>query len=742
MAVHAIILSGGQGARLWPASRPWRPKQFLPLIGHASTFQATVARMAAATGDRPPLVVAGAAHAAEIERQLRAMGDGEAILLVEPAPRDSGPAIAAAAAWIGRHDPGGVGVMVAADHYLPDTAAFAQAVATAVEIAEGGDIVTFGVRPTTASTAYGYIQPGAPLGEGRAGRRIACFAEKPPLALAERYLADGWLWNSGNFVFAADALMAELDRHAPALAEAARAAVEGVGDGCGRHDLGPAFLAAPKISIDYALMEKTGRAVVVPLETAWSDLGAWDAVHAALEADADANVAPAGAVLVGTRGSLVRSATAQTIALVGLSGVGVIVEQDAILVASLADSQQVKQVADRLQRAPPPAADVDDPSARLKAHARRWDRWLRAAALPLWSSVGADAGGCAFAEAIAFDVTPVFAPRRLRVQARQTYVYALAGALDWAGPWRDAVRLGLAGLKHGFRRADGAYRTLAASERGPADDAAVLYDQAFVLLALAWARRTGVAPDAEDEACALVDTVLAPWRNPAGGYREADPQRPWQSNPHMHLFEAALAWIEAGGGPRWRSLAEEIGQLALTCFVDPQTGALREFYDADWRPAAGPDGRRIEPGHQFEWAWLLGRWAAVAARPDALQAAERLYALATAHGVDAARNVAVNALTDDLSVLDRAARLWPQTERLKAALSMAERAAGEARAARLGEAADAADGLALYVADAPPGLWRDTLLPDGAFVDEPAPASSLYHIACAVAELVAAASRL
>ena len=745
MAVHAIILSGGHGTRLWPASRPWRPKQFLPLMGATSMFQATVTRMAAVTDGAPPIVVAGAQHAETIEHQLLALGQRDAVLLVEPAPRDSAPAIAAAAAWIARHDPNGLAVMVASDHHMPDVDAFVEAARAALKIAAGGAIVTFGVRPTRASSAYGYIQPGEPLAPDSAVRHVARFAEKPAQAQAERYLADGWLWNSGNFVFAVGALMEELDHHASAIADAARVSIAALGPEPGRQDLGEAFLNAPKISIDYALMEKTDRAAVIPLEGRWSDLGAWDAVHAAMPHDAHGNATTPDVLLVETRSSLVRSSTAQRIAVLGVSDVGVIVEEDAILVTSLAASQQVKAVAERLSGSSTPARGMqsaDDPAARLKVQARHWDGWLRAAALPLWWSVGADPRRGAFAETISQDVRPVFSPRRLRVQARQTYVYALAAQLGWDGPWREAVQLGLGSLAQGHRRPDGAHRTRAASDSHPADDTATLYDHAFVLLALAFAKRCGVAPDAETQAAALLRSVIEPWRNPAGGFREADAARPWRSNPHMHLFEASLAWMETGDLPQWASLADELGDLALARFIDPASGALREFYTADWRPAEGEDGRRVEPGHQFEWAWLLARWAGLASRPDAAAAAERLYELANTYGVDRTRGVAIDAISDALKVIEASARLWPQTERLKAALLLAQGAEGALRLERLGDAADAADGLALYVADVAPGLWRDKLGPDGRFVEEDAPASSLYHIACAIAELIDTAGRL
>jgi mannose-1-phosphate guanylyltransferase/mannose-6-phosphate isomerase len=216
------------------------------------------------------------------------------------------------------------------------------------------------------------------------------------------------------------------------------------------------------------------------------------------------------------------------------------------------------------------------------------------------------------------------------------------------------------------------------------------------------------------------------FRHPAGGFREAGAQ-PFQANANMHLFEAALAW-EAAGGEGWGEIADEIAGLALAKFIDGPGGFLREFFDAGWRPAAGEDGRLVEPGHQFEWAWLLERWGRLRGRADAQAAARRLFA-AGARGVDPGRGVAINALSDDLTVRDAAARLWPQTEHLKAALILGEDAA----------ALTAANGLALYLQTPVQGLWRDRLRPDGGFEPEPAPASSFYHIVCALQALLARA---
>jgi mannose-6-phosphate isomerase len=224
-----------------------------------------------------------------------------------------------------------------------------------------------------------------------------------------------------------------------------------------------------------------------------------------------------------------------------------------------------------------------------------------------------------------------------------------------------------------------------------------------------------------DEASALLDALQAR-RHAAGGFRE-DSVHPFQSNAHMHLFEAALAWIEADGGRQWLDLADELAGLALTRFTDAEQGFLREFFDEAWRPASGAGGRRVEPGHQFEWAWLLHRWGAMG-HPEAAQAARRLFA-AGLRGLDAARGVAVDALSEDFSVLEATARLWPQTEFLKAALALGDEA----------QILTPARALARYLETPVRGLWRDKLSGGGLFADEPAPASSFYHLVVAIDEL-------
>ena len=215
--VVPVILCGGAGTRLWPASRPSRPKQFLPLLGARSLFQDTVLRMGQLTGAAEAVVVTGQAHLEAIRRQLEEIG-ADAFVIVEPEGRDSAPAMAAAASWIAARHPGAIAVCVASDHHIPDVAAFCAAADIAVAAATGGAIVTFGVRPSHPSTAYGYLELGAPLPSPDGVFKLSRFVEKPDAETAAAYVEAGYLWNSGNFVFSAEQLLEELDRFAPAVA--------------------------------------------------------------------------------------------------------------------------------------------------------------------------------------------------------------------------------------------------------------------------------------------------------------------------------------------------------------------------------------------------------------------------------------------------------------------------------------------------------------------------------------------
>jgi mannose/cellobiose epimerase-like protein (N-acyl-D-glucosamine 2-epimerase family) len=350
--------------------------------------------------------------------------------------------------------------------------------------------------------------------------------------------------------------------------------------------------------------------------------------------------------------------------------------------------------------------------------------WLLRDAFPLWADVGQDALSGGFFEKIAQDGHPVEAPRRARVVTRQTYAYAVAGQLGWDGPWREMVEEGLKVLVGRYLRPDGLFRVLVTPGGDPLDEKPAPYEQAFAMLALSAAcKALGRERRFETVAMRTRDALKARLGRPDGGFYEVLPHAgPLRANPHMHLFEAAQAWMARGADAGWQAMADGIGQIALTKMIDPATGALVELFDEDWRPLAGAD---VEPGHQFEWGWLLLRFGA---RDEAL----RLIDLAEANGVDHERGVAFNALGADLKPRDQSARLWPQTERIKAGVAAAL-ATGKDRYWAM--AAEAGRGLQRYLVTDVPGLWRDRMNADGTMVDEPAPASSFYHIVGAVLDL-------
>lgn len=368
----------------------------------------------------------------------------------------------------------------------------------------------------------------------------------------------------------------------------------------------------------------------------------------------------------------------------------------------------------------------------LKNWKEKYTDWLFTAALPLWWQQGADHAQGGFHELLDNAGKPVLVARRARVQGRQSYAYAVAGVLGWNGPWQDASVHGLAYLDAKFKQPSGLFATQTAADGTVSDAHEMLYDQAFALTASAWIYRS--QPNRKDMVAYAHDLMakIETRRHPAGGYKETGDL--FLSNPQMHMFEALLAWYEAEKDQKWYTLAEDIARLCLTHLIDPDTLTLHEHFDENWALAEGPKGKIIEPGHQFEWAWLLARWSKISGRADAYQMARRLFEVG-ASGVDKIRNVAVDEMDNAFSFTRPTARLWPQTEWLKAALILSDTDNKDERDYYLGEASLAAATLWRYLDTPVRGIWRDRILADNTLVDEPAPASSLYHIICAIQNL-------
>ncbi|WP_036015801.1 mannose-1-phosphate guanylyltransferase, partial [Bradyrhizobium yuanmingense] len=289
-----LIMCGGAGTRLWPASREVRPKQFLPLFGTRSTFQDTLLRVSDPSLFDRPIVITNASYRFMVLEQLAEIGI-EADVILEPMRRDSGPAIAAGAVFAQNRASEAIVLALAADHVVQNNAAFVAACREGLTAANAGRIVTFGVKPERPATEYGYINPGDVIaGEVQA---VARFVEKPDAVKASDYVNSGYLWNSGNFMFPASVLLDEYRRVDAASVEAVTNAVNNAGRDLGFVTLEPeAFGAAKAISIDYAVMEKTSRAAVVPVSCGWSDVGSWHAVWELSEKDAQGNAAHGTAV--------------------------------------------------------------------------------------------------------------------------------------------------------------------------------------------------------------------------------------------------------------------------------------------------------------------------------------------------------------------------------------------------------------------------------------------------------------
>jgi mannose/cellobiose epimerase-like protein (N-acyl-D-glucosamine 2-epimerase family) len=374
--------------------------------------------------------------------------------------------------------------------------------------------------------------------------------------------------------------------------------------------------------------------------------------------------------------------------------------------------------------------DAADPAGKLES-------WLFGTALPWWAVHGVDHDAGGFHERLdANRDAVVTAGKRAMVQARQIYVFAQAYLVNRLPEGRALARAGFDFLQAHCRHPDGGWRFRVARDGTPTDDTRDLYAHAFVLYGLAWLYRLdgdAAARALADETVAFLDRRMA---HPRGGYHEALDGRgtpiagPRRQNPHMHLFEALLEWHAATGDAAWRDRAAPLAPLFADRFC--VAGTLREYFDDALIPLPGEQGQVVEPGHHYEWAWLLLRYRALGGGDHtALGAA--LYAFAERHGIDAASGGVIDIVAPDGTPTQRSRRFWPQTEAIKAHVARLETTGDPAVAARLDRQADAF--YRAHVDGAAAGAWREHLGPDGTLIVPELPASSLYHVTLAVAEL-------
>ena len=344
-SIVPVILSGGSGTRLWPMSRPERPKQMLALTAEETMLQLTASR-AAGEQFAAPIVVANARHTDMIEEQLAAIGAKPQALVLEPMGRNTAPAIALAA--LVAPQPDAPLLVMPSDHVIEDVAAFRAAIASALPMVEDGWLVTFGIAPDAPETGYGYIKVGEEIAEGV--HRVDRFVEKPPRAAAEAMLASGdHAWNGGIFLFRADAFLDALAQYEPKMLEAVRRSLaEGERAGTQVRPSARAFAEAPNESIDYAVMEKADRVAVVPVAMGWNDVGSWDALHAISAADEAGNAIRGEVIALDTTNCLARTDGVR-IAMVGVQDLIVVASGNDILILPRGRSQDVKKLLEAMK---------------------------------------------------------------------------------------------------------------------------------------------------------------------------------------------------------------------------------------------------------------------------------------------------------------------------------------------------------------------------------------------------------
>jgi mannose-1-phosphate guanylyltransferase/mannose-6-phosphate isomerase len=731
--IACFVMSGGVGSRLWPLSREDNPKQFHDLSGNGSMLAKTVRRLKARPeGETPIYLVASERHADRVAADIGPLGLNGGRAIFEPIGRNTAAAVAIATLQT-MLDHGGEALVlvVPSDHEISTDALFWETVEAGVPAANSGRIVVFGIKPTHPETGYGYIEVSA-NGDGMPS--VSRFVEKPDAETARKYVSyERFYWNAGIFLFRADIMRKAFLEFRPDIWDTADRAHK-----TARTDLSGIYLpqgfysVVPSTSIDYAIMEHARGIEMVKATFGWNDLGSWQSLLEASPCDQDGNVVMGDVVAIECENSYFRS-QGRLLSVVGMEGVAVVATPDAVFVAPVSHSQNVKKVVERLERSGRLETKFTASEDRVIVSGswrKRVEHWLFKETLPLWSTAGVDDICGGFHEALGFDGMPLGKPKRMRTMARQIYAFAIAKERGWDGPADSLIDHGIDFIsKCGRTDRGGWVRTLNAngSVADPVEDA---YDHSCVLLALARAHRCG-HPDAmrlAQETFRFIDTHLED--GCLNGFLETPG---WTgvrcSNPHMHMLESFLAWHDVTGDRAYLHRAARIVDLFRSHFFDRETWTLGEYFDADWMPSPGEKGQWTEPGHHFEWASLLVEFARESGQKDLAAYARKLYSSAVASGLNRATGLAYAAVSRQGMPLDGLSRSWPQCEAIKAAIAL-DGIGGpdlkpeiEARVARL---------FRWHIDPAPLGLWVDRIDERGRSLATEVPASIFYHLVTAL----------
>ncbi|TIQ36059.1 MAG: mannose-1-phosphate guanylyltransferase/mannose-6-phosphate isomerase [Mesorhizobium sp.] len=732
--IVSFVMSGGVGSRLWPLSREDNPKQFHDLSGDGSMLAKTVRRLKARPdGETPIYLIASERHADRLVSDICPLGLNGGRPIFEPIGRNTAAAVAVATLQtISEHGGDALVLVVPSDHEISTEAQFWQTVEAGSAAANSGSIVVFGIKPTHPETGYGYIEVAAAGGDGVAA--VSRFVEKPDAETARQYVSSGrFYWNAGIFLFRAETMRQAFLEFQPDIWEtverahrAARTDVSGI-------YLPQSFYSAvPSISIDYAVMEHARGIAMVTASFRWNDLGSWQSLLEASPTDPNGNVVMGDVVAMDCDGSYLRS-QGRLLTVIGMKDVAVVATPDAVFVAPVSHSQNVKKVVEQLEkggRLETKFTASEDRVVLSGSWRKRVEHWLFDETLPLWSASGVDDVHGGFHEALGFDARPLGKPKRMRTMARQIYAFAVAKERGWTGPADRLIDHGIDFIARKGRTDRGGWvRTLQpnGSVADPAEDA---YDHSCVLLALAHAHRCGHrdALRLAQETFQFIDAHLED--HSLNGFLESPGWNGMRfSNPHMHMLESFLAWHDVTGDRAYLRRAARIIDLFRCHFFDQESWTLGERFDADWLPSPGNDGQWTEPGHHFEWASLLVDFSRASGQKDLVAYARKLYSSAVASGLNRATGLAYAAVSRNGIPLDRISRSWPQCEAVKAAAAL-DGIGGpdlkpeiEARVARL---------FRWHIDPAPLGLWIDRIDERGRSVATEVPASIFYHLVTAL----------
>ncbi len=726
--VHSFVLSGGIGSRLWPFSRADNPKQFHRLTGAHSMLRNTIRRFSESDGLFGPVnVIASADHAQIVRQETVVEGVLAEQCLFEPTGRNTAAAVALAAQEILEKHGDGLVLIVPSDHEITTINQFHDTISSGVASAHAGALVVFGITPTRPETGYGYVKTGDHDATGTL--RVERFVEKPDTQTAERYLqSGGYFWNAGMILFQASTMAGHFKALAPEIwqgVEASRAAAS--------TELAGSFLPMEEYSkipshpVDTVILENAENITLVPAQFKWSDIGSWQSLYEIAEKDERNNVSIGDVVAVDCEGSYFHN-EGPLISAYGLKGMAVISTDDATFVAPLEHSQDVKNVFQKLDQGNRSEVRVSVGLSRAKnpgTNVERVHRWLTEIGLPLWAKIGVDHVHGGFHEVLGFDEKSLNKPKRLRTMARQTWCFAQAAKHNWCEGADALVHHGLDWLD-AAANAEVPFASVASVDGKPENTRMDAYDQSFVLLAAAAALDAGF-----ERARPLGELVLQTFSEK---FFDAD-NNAWfetsegaslerRANPHMHLLEAFLAWQEVTGSKEAQTYADGIVELFRTKFFDRDNWAVIEVLGPNFEPLASDKGELTEPGHHFEWAWLLGEHARQRGQAHADEA-RKVYATGVSQGLSRKTNLGWASITRDGVPIDRHHRSWPQAEALKAAIILdrtgKQELAGEieARVDRL---------FAWHLDNAPEGLWVDRIDEHGVATATDVPASILYHI--------------